>query len=311
MIRYLRYKEIDKKKWDACIDGAVNRIIYAFSWYLDIAGPGWDALVEDDYTAVFPLVHKKRAGIAYLYQPYFTQQLGVFSTQHLTSDLVTQFLNSIPPTFRFAEIHLNILNKPDPGKFKITGRVNHELDLIHSYDALIGGYNENTRRNLKKAATHHLALKKNVEPDELITLFSENFGKKEGKLKFEQYDMLRRLLEASMKNTSSRITGAVAPDGKLCAAAFFLKYKERVIFHFAASDQLARENGAMFFLVDQYIHEHAGQTLTLDFEGSNDVNVARFYKGFGARECSYPMVRIDRLPFLLRKGVNFVKKFRG
>ena len=310
MILYLRHKEIDKKKWDDCIGNSVNRVIYALSWYLDITGPGWDALVEDEYTAVFPLVHKKRAGIAYLYQPYFTQQLGVFSTRHLTSGRVAEFLASIPGEFRFAEIHLNTMNNPDPGGFEIKVRVNHELDLIHSYEVLMAGYSENTRRNLKKAASRQLTLKKNVEPDELITLFRENYGKKEGKLKFEHYDMLSRLLEACMNNTFSRITGILAPDGKLCAAAFFLEYRERVIFHFAASDLQARENGAMFLLVDQYIREQAGKPLTLDFEGSNDPNVARFYKGFGSRECNYLMVRIDHLPALIRKGVYFLKKFR-
>jgi hypothetical protein len=311
MIRYLRHKEIDKKKWDACIDSAVNRIVYAFSWYLDIAGPGWDALVGDDYATVFPLVHKSKSGIAYLYQPYFTQQLGVFSTQVLTGEIVTTFLAAIPEKFRFAEIHLNSSNQADPGMTGLTSRANHELDLIHPYETLNAGYSENTRRNLKKATSHQFTLRENIGPDELIALFRGNFGKKEGKLKSGDYEILRRLLGTCLKHTHSRVIGIQAPGGTLCAAAFFLEYKDRVIFHLAASDSLSRGNGAMFFLIDRYIREQAGSALTLDFEGSNDTNVARFYKGFGAREVSYPMVRFNHLPAVIRKGVYFVKRFRG
>jgi len=310
MIRYLRHKEIDKKRWDECIDGSVNRIIYAFSWYLDITAPGWDALVEDDYAAVFPLIHKRKFGIRYLYQPYYVQQLGLFSGGLLTGELVSRFVSAIPVKFRFAEIHLNTMNNPGTGGYQLTTRANYEIDLISPYETLSSKYAENTRRNLKKSASNELFLKKNIEPDELITLFRKNYGKKEEALKFEHYDTLRQLLDACLKKTYSRITGTVDGNGKLCAAAFFLEYRDRAIFLFAASDYLSRENGAMFFLIDQYIREHAGKNLTLDFEGSNDANLARFYKGFGASESSYPMITFNRLPSLIAKGVYFMKKFR-
>ncbi|OIP03307.1 MAG: hypothetical protein AUJ97_04685 [Bacteroidetes bacterium CG2_30_32_10] len=59
-IRYLKHKEIDKDKWDNCIEKAFNGIIYAYSWYLDIVSENWDALIEDDYKTVFPLTQKKK-----------------------------------------------------------------------------------------------------------------------------------------------------------------------------------------------------------------------------------------------------------
>ena len=91
-------------------------------------------------------------------------------------------------------------------------------------------------------------------------------------------------------------------------AVFFLIDRSRVIFHFAASDQSARETGAMFLLIDSFIREHAGQALTLDFEGSNDPNVGRFYKSFGATECIYHMITINRLPWILKKGLDIRKR---
>ena len=67
---------------------------------------------------------------------------------------------------------------------------------------------------------------------------------------------------------------------------------------FAATDYSTRENGSMFLLLDAFIREHANQPLLLDFEGGNDPNLGRFYKSFGARETTYPFIRISRIPFL-------------
>jgi len=309
MIKYLRHIDIDKLKWDDCINHSVNRIVYARSWYLDIVSPGWDALVEDDYVSLFPLTHNRKFSIRYLFQPYFTQQLGVFTRNHLTEDLVHHFLDSIPRKFRFAEIHLNSLNKVDTSVYQASPRINLELDMINTYENLRKNYDQNVKRNLKKAFESSIVIRRKVEPDELITLFRENYGKREKKLKFGHYEVLRKLMRYCLKNRSGIIMGALLPDGKLCAAAFFLLDRSRVIFHFAASDSIARETGAMFLLINSFIREHAGQALTLDFEGSNDPNVSRFYKSFGATECNYYKVTINRLPWIVKKAVYFKNRF--
>jgi len=296
MIRYLQHHEIDLKKWDDSIRLSVNGLVYAYSWFLDIVSPGWDALMENDYESVFPLTHNRKFGVRYLYQPYFAQQLGLFTKGHLTESLVDNFLRAIPQKFRFIQIHLNSLNKVDYTRYHCYPRVNHELDLINSYENLVEKYDQNTRRNLKKAHKEQLVLKRKVEPDELISLFRDNYGKYELLLQYRHYDILRTLIGYCLKNTFSAITGVFLPDGTLCAGSFFLRDKERVIYHLAASNQTARENGAMFLLVDNFIKENAGQVLILDFEGSNDSNVSRFYKGFGAQEVKYSQVTINRLP---------------
>lgn len=310
MIRYLKNKEIDKARWDDCISRSVNGKVYARSWYLDIVCPGWEALAEGDYDSVFPLTYHSRLGIKYLYQPYFTQQLGIFSRHHLTPSLVGDFLFSIPYKFRFIEINLNSFNKIEQGKFDTTMRMNHELDLINSYDNIVSGYDQNTRRNLRKAYSGKITIHHKIDPDELISLFRDNFGRKEGKLKFHHYQLIRNIMTHALKNTFSMILGAYTDDNHLCAGAFFIKEADRVILLFAGSDIRARDNGAMFMILDTFIRDHAGQAIILDFEGSNDPNVARFYKGFGARESFYYHIRINRLNPLILYLVNFIKRMR-
>jgi len=50
--------------------------------------------------------------------------------------------------------------------------------------------------------------------------------------------------------------------------------------------------------------------LILDFEGSVDKNVARFYKGFGAKETGFNEILINRLPGKIDMMVDIFKKLR-
>ncbi|MCK9421407.1 MAG: aminoacyltransferase [Bacteroidales bacterium] len=309
MIRYLKHTEIDKQRWDDCIYRAVNSRIYAYSWYLDRICPGWEALVEDDYSCVFPLTGNYKWGIHYLYQPFFAQQLGLFSSELLTWSKLNEFLSAIPGKFRFIQIHLNSLNKPEELPVSLKLRINHELDMIAPYENLAKNYSQNTRRNLKKAMDAGIILKRNTVADELVNLFKENFGQKEGKLKFRHYEMMRNLIQYFQKTSKGYLLGAFSADGILSSMAFFVQDQSRIYLLFAASTPLSRENGAMFMLVDTFIRDHSGQALTLDFEGGNDPSLGRFYKGFGAMEISYPVLKINRLPWLINQGFHLNRKF--
>lgn len=298
MIHYLKHHQIDKARWDRCISKAVNGRVYACSWYLDLVCPGWEALVEEDYTSVFPLTSRWK-GIYYLYQPFFAQQLGLFSSEILTVDKLHEFIAAIPRRFRFIEIHLNTLNKPEENLVRVIPRINYELDLISPYEHLVKQYHQNTIRNLKKAKEQKVTIDRRTETDELVTLFMENFGEREGKLRFRDYEVMRHVIEYCRKNNKGFQLGAFSADGKLSAAAFFIREGTRIYYLFAASAMSARENGAMFLLIDSVIRENAAQNFTFDFEGSNDPGVGRFYQGFGASAVTYPMIRINRIKSLL------------
>ncbi|MFH1161047.1 MAG: hypothetical protein V1733_08880 [bacterium] len=299
MIIYLSHKEIDKARWDWCITHSVNAIVYAYSWYLDLVSPGWDALVEDDYVSVFPLTQKRKFGIRYLAQPFFTQQLGLFTTRILSQDLVTRFLEAIPSKFRLVEISLNSFNKVDPEIFKVTNRINFELELVYSYEELNRNYSQNTRRNLRKALDSGVRIHKKISADELVALFRSNFGQQEGKLRYKDYMTIQKVITRSLEKACGMLLGAGGKEDRLDAAAFFLKDNRRYIMLLGATDFVTRDNGAMFLLLDTFIREHAGQPSLLDFEGGNDPNLARFYKSFGSRETTYSFVRISRIPKLL------------
>ncbi|MBU2650508.1 MAG: GNAT family N-acetyltransferase [Bacteroidetes bacterium] len=309
MIRYLHQNEIDRDKWDHCILHAFNGMIYGYSWYLDIVAPRWEGLVENDYERVFPLPGSRRLGIDYIFQPFFTQQLGLFSVSILNPEKVHEFLNAIPSRYKWIELNLNTLNKIDSDGFQVSPQVNHELDLIQPYDGISRNYHTNTRRNLKKAAESGLNIVKNIQPGDVIQLFRQNRGKDVTTLKDDDYKRLSRLIHTCLHKGIAEVYGVYNHVNELCAGAVFVTANKKAIFLFSGMNQEGRESRAMFLLIDHFIREHAQSHLVLDFDGSNDPDLARFYRGFGSNECHYLRVTADRLPPLASWMKNLKSRF--
>ncbi len=308
MIVYLINNEIDKDKWDQAVHRSFNGNVYALSWYLDIVHKGWDALVEDDYVRIMPLTGNRKFGIDYLFQPFFAQQLGIFSTEILNQDIINEFIAAIPSKYRFVQINLNIHNQLQPGNWVLIPNKNYLLDLIARYPKLYSRYSTNTKRNLKKARNSALTVTKNLKPDVLTDMFRQNKGKEIKHWKEEHYKRLQRIMYQAVYKGMGEAYGAYTEHNELCAGAFFLKDHQHLIFLFSASTSTARENGAMTLLFDTVIQEFSESTLVLDFEGSNEPGLARFYQGFGSQEVIYYRLEINRLVFPLNKLVQWIKK---
>ena len=307
MIEYIKHDEIDTEKWDRCISKSFNGRVYAYSWYLDMVNENWEALVENDYERVFPLTPGNKFGIHYLFQPRFTQQLGVFSQSILSEETVNSFLKSIPEKFRFIDINLNSLNKVSEQAENMDRYINHELDLINSYEKIASNYSKNLKRNLKKAEKSPVSLAKNIKPGDVINLFRQNKGKDLDNLNDNDYQLLSRLIYVMIYKRIGEVIGAYNEMNELCAGVFFVRDHKKVIFYFSATNGYARENAAMPLIIDAFIRDNANSHLTLDFEGSNNQNLARFYKSFGAKKLYYPHYKHNKLNPLLKFGFNLLR----
>ena len=294
MINYLEHNAIDKPKWDALIAECGN--IYAFSWYLDIVHPGWEALVEDDYQSVMPLTGGKKFGVNYLFQPYFVQQLGVFSKSPMTAETTEAFLKAIPSKYRFAEIRLNEGNAFAEGAQGVEYHRNVLLDINQEYEAIRANYHQNTKRNLAKAESNNLQLVETVIPYHVVALFRDNRGALLDKWGDAEYNVLTHLAKVAQKRNAAFMLGVSEKGvGQLICAAIFMKTKDRITFLFSGLTEEGKQRQAMTYLLDQVIQKHSCQPITFDFEGSDDDNLARFYLGFGGNETKYPSYCFNRL----------------
>lgn len=297
MIKHYRHSEIDKTKWDLCISQSVNSMIYGYSWYLDIVSPDWEALVFDDYDAVFPLTHRKKF-FAYLYTPFFTQQLGLFFKPSVQVN-INDFLQNIPPTFRYIDIQLNEMNHPDDSVWKFRKRKNFVLDLNKQHTKLVKDFSDTTQRNIRKALKANLKLEA-IEPEVAIDFYIEHKGQQTPGLNREDYERLKVLLQAADRHHMLLCKGVFHSDGSLMASAVIFTTTNRLYLINNSSSERGRELRAMYFLIDQLIFQFAHQPVLLDFEGSEIEGVARFYKGFGSEKRYYYRYKKNALPWWLR-----------
>jgi len=309
MIRFLKHDLIDKARWDDCIIHAVNGNLNSFTWYLDIVSPGWCALVEDDYEKVFPLTVSSKAGFEYIMQPYFTQQLGLFYRSSSPEAKLSEFLNNIPPQYRYIDINLNTSNKVVDSE-NFADMINLELDLISEYDKLASGYQTNLQRNLKKADQNGLTLAKHARPEEIIALFRANRGQDLKHLQDNQYAMIQRIAYESIHKGIGEIWGAYDNYNQLVAGILWVTSHQKSIFLFSALSETGKKLNAMPWLVDAYIRHNSGKPLTLDFEGSNNIGLARFYSSFGAKKVIYQRFTRNTLPLPFRTALVIWRRSR-
>ncbi len=296
MIRYVKHSEIDFLKWDACVKASPNGLMYAFSWYLNIVAGEWDAFVEGDYESVFPFFPKRKFGISYHIPPVWTQQLGLFSKNLLTPEKSLEFINQAVKKVKWFHMNLNSLQKlPKQYGIQVTENMNYVLELMSDYETIIKGYAENHRRNLKKEI-EELSITTSVDHEEVIRLFRANKGTTVHVLNDEAYRKLNQLIYYARSIHVAEMYGVYDKTNTLLAGAVFFKVSNRSIMLFSAISEEGRKNSAMHHLMNEYIRENAGTNIILDFEGSNDANLGRFYKGFGAVNSPYLSVFQNRLP---------------
>jgi hypothetical protein len=310
MILFLQHDKIDILQWDNCISRALNGNLYGYSWYLDIVSPGWCALVEGEYENVFPLPTFRKAGINYMMQPYFTQQLGLFGTSLFSNEQVLKFLDSIPKQYRYIDFNLNTANYIS-GNDSFFDNTNLELNLNFNYETIAAGYQTNLQRNLKKAGTDKLAFVKNVNTEDLITLFRANKGLELKHLSDKQYNIMRKIANKSIEEGLGEIWGAYDQYEKLVAGILWITSHQKSVFLFSALSETGKSLHAMPWLIDLFIRLNAGKPVTLDFEGSNNEGLARFYGSFGAQKVLYQRYKVNSLPFHLHSALNLWRFSKG
>lgn len=288
MIKYLTHQEIDKEKWDSCIATSNNASFYALSGVLDITSPNWNALIYGDYIAVFPLPWRKKFGKKYIYPPFFSTQLGLYSSQLLN---ITPFINAIPKEFLFIEIKSNTYF-PTPNDIPIIKKNRtYYLDLNKSADELVNQFSKNHKRNIQIANKNRLSISKSSNIAEIIQLFIDNKGHISS-FKTNDYNTLHQLIV--YMGCNAEVWSVYDETNTLCAGGFFITAFNKVHFLFSGSNKIAIEKRAMFYLFSEYIKINSDKNLILDFGGSNDENLARFYKGFGSTMNFYDTIRIGK-----------------
>lgn len=296
-ITYIKHAEINSEKWNHCIENAPNSRLYANDWHLDRTADFWDALVWGDYDYVMPLPIRKKFGISYVYQPLYSQQLGIFPSPD--NKIAAAFYHELLQNIQYSDVYINSENPIIKSNEALTflPRKNYLLDLKNDYNTIYSNYSKNTKRNIVKAFQNNLHVIEGIRLEEFLAFKKENLPVKLAKSDVEK---LKSIVAYGQYKGIGEIYGVYSAANELCAAVYFCRWKDRVIYLNAVSNDEGKELKAMYFLVENFIRSNAGRELKIDFEGSMIPGVERFYQGFGALPEIYFQLKINRLPLPLR-----------
>lgn len=296
MIEHTAHTDIEKERWDAGLLACSNRLWYAQRWVLDLACPRWEALVDEESGAMMPLTWRRKWGVDYLFQPLGLQQLGVFAPEAAQADLI-RFLVSIPARFRYWDIAVQEM----PGlrgllDGRVVQRVNQTLRMDRSIDQLRTAYAKNHLRNLKRDDGLE---RTDMDVKSFAGLFRATTGARFGADAVHGFDEFTLVMEEGVRRGQC-VVRALKKDDEVLAAACFATWEGRSILLKSANTARGQDAHAMFRLIDDWVAEHAGSGILLDFAGSNTPGVARFNAGFGAESGVYLRLVRNRLPMPIR-----------
>lgn len=300
-IHLLHNNEIDKQQWDECIGTSPNRLIYAKSFYLDNICPQWKALTGENYEWVFPVTHNTKFGISYLYQPPFTQQLGVFSKP----DVIVPFkeiIQWLKNHYRFWEINWNYSTNSEciHAPVHITAATNFILDLSKSYESIAANYHKDLIKNIKRSKHFELRYHHTYDYNKGIELFKKYYANRLTNIKGDDYKSLSNICGFALEKDMFIGREAVSRDNELMATALLLSDGKRLYNLMNTTTEAGRRAEANHFLLDSIIKEFSCSELLFDFEGSDLTGVKSFYKNFGAENQPYYLVKYNDLPWPVR-----------
>lgn len=309
--RLLRYSELDLAAWDACVTQAEQVVPYAQSWWLQATAGRWDALVEIEadtgrYLSILPLPVKWRPWGWEVHQPPFTQQLGILTVPESKFTSIIRHLDYLPNRYAHFYTQLNDQVEPPAPEPPMACRLRftYHLPLDRSYPTLRSAYFTDNRRRLRQnaEATVPLVVTATQEIDSMMKLFQQTKGAAAG-LRWYHYAMLRQLVAAGqLRGEPMELLEVRAPGtGELLAGAFFVRFRTKLIYLFAAASPAGKKVGAPLLLLDHVIQRYANTpSLVLDFEGSMIKSIARFFANFGAKPVPYAALSFTQRPWYLQ-----------
>lgn len=305
-LRFFTHSEIDKQKWDECIDQSPQGLVYALSFYLDAVSPNWGAVIEENesnYLTVMPLTEKSKYGIKFLHQPLFCQQLGIFSVEkEISAEKIDSFLTFTLEKYKFiSHYHFNsnvfssYLLYKKPNYFEL--RQTHHLSLASSYASIYKNYSADRKLNLKRAVRANLQIVESEDIEPLINMFERDIAHKiSGGVATNAYDILRKLYKLLYKNGLCTLFYTKNQQGQLGAGGLFVFYQHQIIYIFNAAYHAHRKENGRTLLIDYILKKYAESSYTFDFESPEIEQISQFYQSFGAEAVPYSVISYNHLP---------------
>lgn len=272
-----------RRKYEQIVASQATFGFFEQTWVQDILHPNWRYLLNAQQDPIFRIPVVKKFGLSAYLQPLFLRSLPLLPGQALAD------LSSLKSKLF---LHLNIdvaqeMESLEPqGKYQL-------LQWQEGIAQIRAGYSENVKRSLKKAKGLQL---RPIDYKAFHTFFTSQKGENLGNLTAAAWLRLQALFAAAQTREQAFCAGVFLND-QLVAAGLFFRHQQKLYFMKGTLSEEGKSVGALVFLLDAVLQQHADSCTALDFVGSNQESIAAFYRKFGAKDTCYRVLK-GRWPFV-------------
>ncbi len=280
----------------------LRKSIFHEEWWLEItARKKWNKVSCETKHGTVCLVYAYRRKILNkvdIYLPPLTPYMGVYFDFDNEIDEITKFklldealpvlIGKLPRYFRFKTNFLPAFDWWSPlywEGFKQHTRYTSILNNISDHDAIWSGFNNNAKRNVKRAKKS-INVRKNYDVDTLYRLFEKTMHNQNRKPGYPKSILSKLCAEIEKRQCGIILTGEDEKGAAHCS--LLLVWDSACAYYLVGgTDPELRESGAMSLTMLAAIKEASIHVELFDFEGSMQKGIDRFIRGFGALPVPY------------------------
>ncbi len=291
-INYLKQDEIIESEWNKTISQSAYPLTYAYTWYLNTVCDQWDALVGEDYSILMPLPYRTKFNQIHIYTPPFVAQLGYFFKKSPDKSTIEKLFKSIPKNTNFFHCILNKLNIFNDEKFSYKKNY-YSLDLYNNYEHIYNNYSQYIKKILEKKPEKKYIIS-SASPNDVINFLNKIGYFYDNKMIF----FLRRIISITTLKRLSTILAAYSETNELIGIGIFIFSSMNAdLLLIAAEDDNIK---TITYIIDKFIKNNAGKSLTLNFECTFSQNANKIYQEFGAVNYYKTNIKFKRPPKIFR-----------
>jgi hypothetical protein len=293
MLEVLSNKQIDRSKWDDIVLQNPHLLFYNHSWYLDTVAPDWEIIYHQESDFSLPVPVRKKMGFRYVFTANFLQKVQLVGDGVPTLEIEKLFLEFLLQ--HYPHVHFTFQQSHPTENYqdlKPQSRRN-----IQAPSAVLQ-YSISTQRNIRKAQKKEVEIQfGNITFSDIQELFIAS--RKDLKLPKDFFET-GKVLFHQLQLKSQVIFAGAHYQRNLVAGAAFVLHKKNLTFLFSGNSAEGKKLGALHYLIHETLQQLSNQITSIDFEGSDNEGLARFYKSFGATEHVYLQLNKNALKSLFK-----------
>lgn len=296
-MQLIKKSEVNRDKWDTLVNKSPESTIYNQSVFLDVLAENWMLLINDDYSAGLPIPFTVRLGVKGIYTPNFCREFCFIGFDHLSESEIAEALRLLENEFKFCALNLS----ENYFKIQVAQKV---FQMLTSSQTL----NSQAKRSFKKFEKCGLILERTTL-DAVLPIVSKELITKVKSLKKIDLDRFEQMIHSLP--TDQLLVLGVKDENQWLGGLIFIHWKNKLHYIKGGAKEVAKNNGAMFAMMNQMIDYAFQHQLEVDFGGSNVEGVKRFNKSFDAMDQEYIEWKWNRSPkwfSLLQKLKKRIKK---